>query len=58
MKQNLLVATHNRGKVVEYSEMLAALDVQWRSLDDIGFALEVEETGDSFQANAILKSQA
>jgi len=57
MIRKLLVATHNRGKVVEYSEMLAALDVVWLSLDDIGITLEVEETGDTFEANAILKSQ-
>jgi XTP/dITP diphosphohydrolase len=57
MKRRLLVATQNHGKVVEYSEMLAALDVQWLGLDDIGLELDVEETGDTFQANAILKSQ-
>jgi XTP/dITP diphosphohydrolase len=57
MMQKLLVATHNHGKVIEYSEMLAALNVQWLGLDDIGLKLDVEETGDTFQANAILKSQ-
>ena len=57
MKRKLLVATHNRGKVVEYSEMLAALEVQWLGLDDIGVTLEVDETGDTFEANAILKSR-
>ena len=58
MKRRLLVATRNAGKVIEYSEMLAALDVDWISLDDAGITIDVEESGDSFLANAILKAQA
>ncbi len=58
MRRKLLVATRNAGKMVEYSEMLAALDVEWVSLDDVGVTIEVEETGDSFQANAVLKAKA
>jgi XTP/dITP diphosphohydrolase len=58
MKRRLLVATRNAGKVVEYAEMLAALDVGWLSLDDAGVAIDVEETGDSFLANAVLKARA
>jgi XTP/dITP diphosphohydrolase len=58
MKRRLLVATRNAGKVVEYAEMLAALDVDWLSLDDAGVTIDVEETGASFLANAVLKAQA
>lgn len=57
MKRKLLVATRNAGKVIEYSEMLAALNVNWLSLDDAGVTSDVEETGDSFLANAILKAR-
>lgn len=57
MIRKLLVATHNHGKLTEYSAMLAALNVQWLGLDDTGLALDVAETGDTFQANAVLKSQ-
>lgn len=56
--ERLLVATRNSGKVIEYAEMLAALDVSWLSLDDVGVTKDVEETGDSFLANAVLKAKA
>lgn len=58
MKRKLLVATRNAGKVVEYAEMFAALEVDWVGLDDAGVEDDVAETGDSFLANAVLKAQA
>ena len=58
MKRRLLVATRNPGKVAEFAEMLADLNVDWLSLDDAAVAIDVEETGDSFLANAVLKAQA
>lgn len=58
MSQKLLVATHNKGKVSEFADMLADLDVAWLSLDDIGVTEDVEETGATFQANAELKALA
>ena len=57
MIQKLLVATHNKGKVKEFSEMLADLELSWLSLDDIGVTTDVEETGQTFKENAILKAQ-
>lgn len=56
----LLVATQNSGKVREYQRLLAALDdVEIVGLGDIGLGkLDVEETGTSFAANAIIKAQA
>ena len=58
MSQKLLVATHNKGKVAEFADMLADLDVAWLSLDDVGVTEDVAETGDTFQANAELKALA
>ena len=52
----LLVATHNRGKVAEINEMLADAGVECISLDQAGVDFDVEETGDSFIANATLKA--
>lgn len=54
----VVVATHNRGKAVEFADMLGAdnAGTQWRDLSaypDIG---EVEETGHTFRANACLKA--
>ena len=57
MKKKLLVATHNQGKVKEFAEMLADLDVAWLSLADVGLVHDVEETGQTFRENAILKAR-
>ncbi|RMG90390.1 MAG: XTP/dITP diphosphatase [Chloroflexi bacterium] len=58
MNVKLLVATHNKGKVREYAEMLSELDVSWCNLDDVGVTEDVPETGSTFAENAILKAQA
>ncbi|KAA3645720.1 MAG: RdgB/HAM1 family non-canonical purine NTP pyrophosphatase [Chloroflexi bacterium] len=56
--KEILVATHNPGKVFEYSELLADLDVKWLSLDDVGITLDVQENGSSYEENAMLKVRA
>lgn len=53
----LLVATHNRGKLAEYMDMLADLNVEWVTLDDAGISNEVAETGATFYENAVLKAR-
>ena len=52
----LLVATRNAGKMREYRELLADYPGRLISLDDAGILDEVEETGDTFLANAHLKA--
>ncbi len=52
----LLVATRNPGKMREYRQLLSDYPGLLISLDDAGVADEVEETGDNFLANAILKA--
>lgn len=54
----LLVATHNQGKVREYRNLLANLDVEVTFLDAEGIDVAVEETGATFEENARLKAQA
>lgn len=54
--RTLLVATRNPGKMREYRELLAGFEGELISLDDAGVPDEVEETGDTFLANAILKA--
>jgi XTP/dITP diphosphohydrolase len=54
--QRLLVATHNQGKVREYRELLAGLPLEVTYLDAEGITLEVEETGATFEENALLKA--
>ncbi len=52
----LVVATRNPGKMREYRQLLADWPVELISLDDAGVAGDVDETGDTFVANARLKA--
>ena len=52
----LVLATRNAGKLRELSELMAGASFRLVSLDDIGVEQEVEETGDTFEANAGLKA--
>lgn len=54
----LLVATHNKGKLQNFADMLNDLDIEWLSLDDVGVTEDVEETGSTFRENSILKAKA
>ncbi len=53
----LVAATHNRGKLAEFSDLLAPYGVDIAGAGDLGLP-EPEETGDSFVANAVLKARA
>ncbi len=55
MKQ-LLVATGNPGKVKEFADLLTDLNVEWLGQKDTGFDMDVDETGSTFEENAILKA--
>ena len=57
----ILIATRNKGKLDEYRELLADVEtgdqpVDWVSLTDVGITLDVPETGDTFEENALLKA--
>ncbi|MGQ9676286.1 MAG: XTP/dITP diphosphatase [Chloroflexota bacterium] len=52
----LLIATNNEGKLREYRDLLAGLPVQLVSLREAGVDIEVEETGQTFAENAVLKA--
>ena len=53
----LLIASHNRGKVEEISALLAPFSIQAVSAASLGIP-EPDETGDSFESNAVLKATA
>ncbi len=53
----LLVATHNQGKLAEYRTLLVAWPLEFVSLSDVGIEHDVEETGETFEANAQLKAE-
>ncbi|HEX7589304.1 MAG TPA: non-canonical purine NTP pyrophosphatase, partial [Anaerolineae bacterium] len=52
----LLIATHNRGKLVEFQELLEDLPLKLVTLDDMGIQDDVEETGETFSENARAKA--
>lgn len=56
MRQSILVATKNQGKVREFSDMMGDLQIDWVGLKDLGITLEVVESGATFLENARLKA--
>ena len=55
MKQKILVATTNPGKIAELRAMLD-LDIEWLGLSDFGDIDEIEEDGTTFAENARKKA--
>jgi XTP/dITP diphosphohydrolase len=53
----LVIATHNPGKLAEMRELLAPYGIEAISAGDLGLQ-EPDETGDTFQVNARIKAQA
>ena len=58
MMGKLLLATRNPGKVREFTQLLAGVPFKLTSLEEANVAEDVEETGTSFQENAVLKAKA
>ena len=54
----LVIATQNKGKVAEFERLLGPKGIEVVSLLDYPDLPEVEETGDSFEANARLKAES
>jgi XTP/dITP diphosphohydrolase len=53
----LLIGTRNAGKLLEFQSLLADLPVELRSLNDFPAATEIEESGRTFEDNALLKAK-
>ncbi len=53
----LLLATHNRGKRREWQALLDGLPFEVLLPEDLGLSAEVEETGETYLENALLKAQ-
>ncbi len=54
--RELLIATANKGKVEEIKELLKDFAFKIVSLDDVGITKDVEESGSTFEGNAIIKA--
>lgn len=56
--KEIIIATKNQGKVKEFEALLAPIGFRVQSLLDFPDSIDVEETGKSFEENAILKAEA
>lgn len=55
---DLIIASNNKGKIVEYKHILEKFGFKIYSQSEKNIDIEVEETGSTFEENAILKAQA
>ena len=55
----IVLATTNKGKIKQYKELFKELssEVEFISLDDIGYNKEVIEDADTFEGNSMLKAK-
>jgi XTP/dITP diphosphohydrolase len=53
----ILLATHNPGKILEYREIFKSYPIELVTLRDINITHEPEETGKTFDENAIAKAR-
>ncbi|MFJ7753313.1 XTP/dITP diphosphatase [Peribacillus muralis] len=56
--KTVIIATKNKGKAKEFESLFAAKGYEVKTLLDVPDAPDVEETGTTFEANAILKAEA
>jgi XTP/dITP diphosphohydrolase len=52
----LLLATNNAGKVAEYDVLLEGCGWEIVTPSDLGIDIEIEETGETYEANATMKA--
>ena len=52
----LLIATNNKGKVIEFQDLLKGIELQLITPAEINVELDVDETGTTYQENASLKA--
>ena len=53
-----ILASHNRGKLREYAQLLASVGGEILLPEDLDISLEPEETGQSFEENSRIKAEA
>ena len=58
MKQKIVFATSNAGKMREIREILKSLDTEILSLKEAGVDVDIVEDGETFEANALIKAKA
>ena len=54
--KTVLIASHNSGKILEFKSLLSKYDVSVITASDLNLP-DVDETGETFKENSILKAQ-
>ena len=57
MMKTVILATNNKNKLKEIRQMLSDSDIQVTSIKETGIVKDVEETGNSFKENALIKAK-
>ena len=55
--KKIIFATSNEGKMKEIREILKNLDIELLSLKDAGLNPNIDENGNTFEENAIIKAK-
>lgn len=58
MRQKIIFATSNEGKMKEIRVLLADLDMDILSMKEAGIEIDIVEDGSTFEENAIIKAKA
>lgn len=56
--KEIIIATKNKGKAKDFEELLEPMGYKVLTLHDVAPHMDVEETGETFEENAILKAEA
>ncbi len=55
---NIILASHNTSKLAEFRTLAKGFPVSVIGLKEIGYEQDIEETGDTFDENALIKARA
>lgn len=58
MKQTIIFATGNEGKMREIRQIMAGIDAELLSMKEAGIEVDIVEDGKNFEENAIIKAKA
>ncbi len=56
MMKEIWIATTNKHKVLEFEKMFSKYDIQVKSILDCDNPIDIEETGTTFEENAVIKA--
>jgi len=57
-EERFVLASHNRAKLIEMRDILGSLGIRVISQEEAGVDVEPEETGSTFEENALIKARA